>query len=771
MALHGSVSAEDIENNLRLFALRKAASSSKEFSDIKNHIIVKVDSTADTDCPRHGQEKEHRHSYDMNSYGDYYHKDRGHNDHLQHISRKEMARELRLSAARQEREAKSRVMNLSSPVLENGRRGSSFSPGPNQSYHQYNDFQRSESVDPWPQYNSMPRRMSANPTSYGSKTKSIHRHGSFQEVNNGKQPPPKVDIFKGRVDFKSILRRFDPKDDERAFGGQKGRLLDGSMSSSQKSRYMGGSQKDFSSLSNMPYDDPYQMPQRPPPPKRGTIVDSDFDFRGSAPALTRSMSPQQIVVRPLSPSVSTSSNSNMFPVHHSNRPLRPQKLDLEISSRKRQDPISVQTCDRPISPNSFEYSNSIKSESNPVSPRRVEFSDQVFSFSFAGNEPSSSSFPPPPLMVSSPIGKKPILRQSNSDPHSNTNSLTKNKNKKMSPHELPNQPQKGLSLIEQFERQEMERRIQQQLRDDHERLMSSMNMVSPLTIEHTNLDEETTSGIGESGSDGSTALNQRRKVSSDALVQIYIPPTKSNRDIERNQVYTQSDDDPNIIVKNDQQKIDKHSTESDSDSNDISETSGATSTSANTTFDVEGGDEDSDEGTLSARTESFEDLEKELDRSQGEEIVSGNKKESIIDTGAFKSEEEKENVMGLEKQKKLINENVTDNTMKKPTGLKAMRTLSAEVKNKNIAPMLADWNRSQSFPIPGKSCMQNVIGIGGNYLRDENGFAPDQSQDETGIFKEGLPRKRSLPLTASNTSVNQDGKLSSVSMNSISNIS
>ena len=53
----------------------------------------------------------------------------------------------------------------------------------------------------------------------------------------------------------------------------------------------------------------------------------------------------------------------------------------------------------------------------------------------------------------------------------------------------------------------------------------------------------------------------------------------------------------------------------------------------------------------------------------------------------------------------------------------------------------------------------------GNYLRDENGFAPDQSQDETGIFKEGLPRKRSLPLTASNTSVNQDGKLSSVSLN------
>ena len=130
-----------------------------------------------------------------------------------------------------------------------------------------------------------------------------------------------------------------------------------------------------------------------------------------------------------------------------------------------------------------------------------------------------------------------------------------------------------------------------------------------------------------------------------------------------------------------------------------------------------------------------------------------------IITLELKSEEEKENVMGLEKQKKLIDENVTDNTVKKPTGLKAMRTLSAEVKNKNIAPMLADWNRSQSFPIPGKSCMQNVIGIEGNFLRDENGFGPDQSPDETGIFKEGLPRKISLPRTASNASVNQDGKL------------
>ena len=743
MANSSRASAEDIENNLRLFALRKAVSSSKEFSALKNHIIIKVDSTANDNCPRHGQENSHHECHDMTSHGDYYGRERDYSDLSQHISRKEMARELRLSAARQEREAKSRVMNLSSPVLETGRRGSSFSPSPTVTYHQYTDYQRSESVDPWPQYNSMPRRMSANPTSYGNKTKPVHRHGSFQEVPYGKQPPPKVDVFKGRVDFKSILRRFDPKDDERASGGQKG-----SYNAPQKSKYAGGSQKD---IINNAYNDPLQMPQRPPAPKRGTIVDSDFDFRGSAPALTstyRPMSPQQMV-RPLSPSVSTSSNNNMFPVHH-NRPIRPQKLELEISSRKRQEPISIQTNNRPISPNSYQYvapnTNSLpntKSESNPVSPRRVEFSEQVFSFSFAGNEPTSSSpFPPPPLMVSSPLGKKPILRQSNSDPHTSSNATTKDKHK-----QLPQQQQqtKGLTLIEQFERQEIERRIQQQLRNDHEHLMSSMNMVSPLTIEHTNLDEETTSGLGESGSDGSTVLNQRRKVSSDSLVQIYVPPNKTNDLI-------------NLDIECDTRKVSNSSSDSDSDSNDVSETSGATSTSVNTTFDADVGDEDSDEGTLSA---SFEELEKELDRSQGEEIITRTNNEGtaaeILKTNKNKDKFVKSSTSHYYDRD---DNDASNHAEQKPAGLKAMRTLSAEVSNKTIAPMLAEWNRSQSFPIPTKSNMKNVMGITGNYLREEKTFDQNSSRDETGIFLEGLPRKSSNPLTASNTSVNHEGKLS-----------
>ena len=758
MANNSSVSAEDIENNLRLFALRKAASSSKEFSGLKTHILVKVDSSADVSCPRHGQDIDQHTFGDMStysSYGDIYRMDRGHEEIPKHVSRKEMARELRLSAARQEREAKARVKNLSSPVTENGRRGSSFSPAPTPVYNQYIDYQRSESVDPWPQYNSMPRRASANPPSYLNKNKPVHRHGSFQEVTYGKQPPPKVDVFKGRVDFKSILRRFDPKDDERSSGGQKGNY-----NSLQKSKVQGGFQKDFSVSTSNGYDNAMTMSHRPQAPKRGAIVDSDFDFRGSAPALAsnvRSMSPQQMV-RPLSPSISTSYNSNtMFPVHHS-RPLRPQKLELDISSKRRPEPVNIQTNERPLSPNSYQYFSNSKTESNPVSPRRVEFSEQVFSFSFAGNEPTSSSaFPPPPLMVSSPLGKKPILRQSNSDPNTSSQVASGKLATRIAQQEKPVK----MSLIQQFEQQEIERRIQQQLRNEHERMMSSMNMVSPLTIEHTNLDEESTSGIGESGSDGSTILNQRRKVSSDSLVQIYVPPTKSNVDAMKNLCLTPENATTNFRVKDNPPKDDSDSTESDSDSNDISDTSGAASTSVNTTFDAEGGDDESDDGTLSARTHSFEELEKELDRSQGEEIIAGGEKEGVP-YQLENSNEVNENISTpfIENETKQDCDNDSCTPDKKPAGLKAMRTLSAEVNSKKIAPMLADWNRSQSFPLPEKSNLKSAMGvISGNYMHDENNSNQNKGKDETGIFLEGLPRKCSFALSASTTSVNNEGRV------------
>ena len=82
-----------------------------------------------------------------------------------------------------------------------------------------------------------------------------------------------------------------------------------------------------------------------------------------------------------------------------------------------------------------------------------------------------------------------------------------------------------------------------------------------------------------------------------------------------------------------------------------------------------------------------------------------------------------------------------------------MRTVSAELNTRKIAPMLADWNRSQSFPTPTKP---NVL-VNGS--RDNPSSSIDTTahghpgHDETGIFVEGLPRKTSLPLTASNVSI------------------
>lgn len=116
--------AEELEQNLRLFAMRKAAAASKEFSDLKSRVVVSVQSGPSRHCPMHGK------------HGNY-----------QLPSRKEMARELRLASAKEAREAKEK---------------------------------RSQSLEPTFS-NSMPRRMS-NSSSLRSSSASINRHGSFQDV-------------------------------------------------------------------------------------------------------------------------------------------------------------------------------------------------------------------------------------------------------------------------------------------------------------------------------------------------------------------------------------------------------------------------------------------------------------------------------------------------------------------------------------------------------------------------------------------------------------
>lgn len=105
----------------------------------------------------------------------------------------------------------------------------------------------------------------------GSSTKSssLYRNGSFQDY---KSPPPSKptttkpifrEKYTGRVDFKNILRRFDPKDEERSSGGGR---FDG-----EPRDYHRDSQFSQHMLTQNPYASP----------KRGATFnnESDFDFR------------------------------------------------------------------------------------------------------------------------------------------------------------------------------------------------------------------------------------------------------------------------------------------------------------------------------------------------------------------------------------------------------------------------------------------------------------------------------------------------------------
>ena len=95
-------------------------------------------------------------------------------------------------------------------------------------YRGHSDWPRSHSLDPGSHsYNSIPR----NKGHSSSKAKQAGHHQARPSSGgpDGGGAAPR-DVFKGRVDFKSILRRFDPKDDERSLGtpSNPGRLLSAS---------------------------------------------------------------------------------------------------------------------------------------------------------------------------------------------------------------------------------------------------------------------------------------------------------------------------------------------------------------------------------------------------------------------------------------------------------------------------------------------------------------------------------------------------------------
>ena len=189
---------------------------------------------------------------------------------------------------------------------------------------------------------------------------------------------PSKDKFRGKVDFKDILRRFDPKDEERSFGGGGG---GGSMSNLRMNRPRHESEpRDYQVFGG---------------PQRGAIVDSDFDFRGGA-----SREPVWDNPGRFRASRSSGGHRSLSPGLGRGR-VQPLQLDIDVANKINSAFSSSTTSLRrsesnPISPR--------RCESNPISPRRVEFAEEII-FDFNPSKIRSN--------VVSPVEKvhfKPILR-------------------------------------------------------------------------------------------------------------------------------------------------------------------------------------------------------------------------------------------------------------------------------------------------------------------------------------------------------------------------
>ena len=312
---------DNMEENLRLFAMKRAGAA--RANSVSHHrVVVTLNAAPDRQCPMHGEQGT-------------FHLPNNVPPPVERNSRKEMARELRMLTAGNNRVESNNSFS---------RRSSSYSDYA---------YGRSQSLEPTMGHHShsVPRRFSAAATTAQPANKSV----------------PARDRFKGKVDFKSILRRFDPKDEERGLV--------------------------------RPNDDP----------RRGaTIVDSDFDFRGGASREPCWDNPGRFRGRSGSNTSGTggvvSPTRAMSPVMQQPK-VRPPPLKVDVEAANRIQTMLKRSQSNPVSPR-----NTAGAE-RPISPRRVEFGkDVVFDF----NPDSSRS------AVTSPTPRsqfKPILRYTASDPN------------------------------------------------------------------------------------------------------------------------------------------------------------------------------------------------------------------------------------------------------------------------------------------------------------------------------------------------------------------
>ena len=430
-----SIHPDDFDQNLRLFAIRKAAAASKEFSELSSRVVVSIQSNTNSNCPMHGKHGSFQQNGPHQLPQPQQQQQHFQTEHQQHISRKEFCKELRLLSSRPSSEATPRRSN--SLAVERS-------------------FSRSQSMEPSAPYqsNSMPRRLSSTAA---TKNASVFRKGSFQD-------PPKPVIrekYTGRVDFKSILRKFDPKEEERSSGGR----YDG-----EPRDYHRDSQFQQHMLTQNPYASP----------RRGATAihtsELDFDFRsGASPVPRNGTSSASVSVRSLSP-------------------RRPQDLELDLNNLRRrggQEQLRSPEGTR-------------RAESNPHSPRRVEFADQVL-FTFS-QEDLNRQF------QRNTVGpSKPILRQSRSD---------QEQQQQARPLTLLQQFE-----LNQQQQQQQQQHYQPQYNYNHGSNYNKNNnnnlktTIIPLVIEHANLDKNATTSVQDND-----PVNQRKVSNGDSLVQIYVPP-------------------------------------------------------------------------------------------------------------------------------------------------------------------------------------------------------------------------------------------------------
>lgn len=397
-----SLSPDDIDQNLRLFAMRKAAAASKEFSEMSSRVVVSIQSNTNSNCPMHGKHGTFHNSAPQSFQNDLHQQQQ---QQQQHISRKEFCKELRMLSTRPSSE------------VTTTRRSNSLAID--------RSFSRSQSMEPTSyQSNSMPRRMSSTAA---TKNASLYRKGSFQD-------PPKPVIrekYTGRVDFKSILRKFDPKEEERSSGGR----FDGEPRDYHRDSHF---------QQHMLTQNPYASPRR-----GATAIHTselEFDFRSGGGMM--SPIPRNGAASPNTTSISVRSMS----------PRRPQNLELDLNSLRRragQDQLR--------SPDGLR-----RAESNPHSPRRVEFADQVL-FTFS-QEDLNRQF----QRNVNGCPAKPILRQSKNEPES--------------------KPQLTLLQQFEYQQHQHQQQFYNNNSNNHNNSNNNVKTtIIPLVIEHANLDKVATS--------------------------------------------------------------------------------------------------------------------------------------------------------------------------------------------------------------------------------------------------------------------------------------